>query len=82
MCLSFQGFHSLAANIFETLSSKVASEHFYFWLNALKFFCEAESLLKDECHSQLALSKQISDAGAKYQKGITTLKVCTVTSSS
>lgn len=69
-----QGFHSLAAKIFETLSSKVASEHFYFWLNALKFFCEAESLLKGECDSQLALSKQISDAGAKYQKGITTLK--------
>ncbi|KAJ7390819.1 Integrator complex subunit 7 [Desmophyllum pertusum] len=70
-----QGFHSLAAKIFGNLSSKVASEHFYFWLIALKFFCEAESLLSVSCDSQLALAKQISDACAKYHKGITTLKV-------
>jgi len=69
-----QGFHSLAATIFENLSSKVASEHFYFYLSALKFFCEAESLLSTECDTQLALSRQISDACAKYHKGITTLK--------
>jgi len=69
-----QGFHSLAAKIFENLSSKVASEHFYFYLSALKFFCEAESLLSAECDTQLALSRQISDACAKYHKGITTLK--------
>ena len=54
---------------------QVASEHFYFWLIALKFFCEAESLLNVSCDSQLALDKQISDACAKYHKGITTLKV-------
>ncbi|KAL9954770.1 hypothetical protein ACROYT_G042345 [Oculina patagonica] len=69
-----QGFHSLAAKIFGSLSSKVASEHFYFWLIALKFFCEAESLLSVPCDSQIALAKQISDACAKYHKGITTLK--------
>ena len=54
---------------------QVASEHFYFWLIALKFFCEAESLLSVPCDSQIALAKQISDACAKYHKGITTLKV-------
>ena len=54
---------------------QVASEHFYFWLSALKFFCEAESLLSAECDTQLGLSKQVSDASAKYHKGITTLKV-------
>lgn len=54
---------------------QVASEHFYFWLIALKFFCEAESLLSVSCDSQLALDKQISDACAKYHKGITMLKV-------
>ena len=54
---------------------QVASEHFYFWLIALKFFCEAESLLNISCDSQLALDRQISDACAKYHKGITTLKV-------
>lgn len=54
---------------------QVASEHFYFWLIALKFFCEAESLLSISCDSQLALDKQISDACSKYHKGITTLKV-------
>jgi len=54
---------------------QVASEHFYFWLIALKFFCEAESLLTVSCDSQLALDKQISDTCAKYHKGITTLKV-------
>ena len=56
-------------------SFQVASEHFYFWLIALKFFCEAESLLNISCDSQLALDKQISEACAKYYKGITTLKV-------
>ncbi|RMX39854.1 hypothetical protein pdam_00013450 [Pocillopora damicornis] len=68
------GFHSIAAKIFGNLSSKVASEHFYFWLTALKCFCEAESLLSVPCDSQLMLAKQISEACAKYHKGITTLK--------
>ena len=54
----------------------MASEHFYFWLTALKCFCEAESLLSVPCDSQLMLAKQISEACAKYHKGITTLKVC------
>lgn len=54
---------------------QVASEHFHFWLTALKLFCEAESLLSVECDTQLALSRQICDAIAKYHKGITTLKV-------
>ncbi|XP_022784307.1 integrator complex subunit 7-like [Stylophora pistillata] len=70
------GFHSIAAKIFGNLSSKVASEHFYFWLTALKCFCEAESVLRVSCDSQLMLAKQIAEACAKYHKGITTLKVC------
>ncbi|XP_067029171.1 integrator complex subunit 7-like isoform X1 [Acropora muricata] len=68
------GFHSLAAKMFGNLTSKVASEHFHFWLTALKLFCEAESLLSVKCDTQLALSRQICDAIAKYHKGITTLK--------
>ncbi|XP_068683543.1 integrator complex subunit 7-like isoform X2 [Montipora foliosa] len=68
------GYHSLAAEIFGNLTSKVASEHFHFWLSALKLFCEAESLLSVKCETQLALSRQICNAVAKYHKGITTLK--------
>ena len=64
-------FHPFCFIIFQ-----VASEHFYFWLTALKCFCEAESLLSVPCDSQLMLAKQISEACAKYHKGITTLKVC------
>ncbi|KAK2560871.1 Integrator complex subunit 7 [Acropora cervicornis] len=70
----FRGFHGLAAKMFGKLTSKVASEHFHFWLTALKLFCEAESLLSVKCDTQLALSRQICDAIAKYHKGITTLK--------
>ncbi|XP_077996491.1 integrator complex subunit 7-like [Glandiceps talaboti] len=69
-----QGNHKVAAKLFGSLTTKVASEHFYFWLNSLKFFCEGEECLRDLDYRPAQTIKSIQDSLIHYQRGIATLK--------
>ncbi|XP_020909303.1 integrator complex subunit 7 [Exaiptasia diaphana] len=76
-----QGFHCLASKLFDSLSTKVASEHFYFWLNALKCFCEAESTLNKPFQTNRDLAESIASASSQYYKGLVSLKAAVTPSS-
>jgi integrator complex subunit 7 len=54
----------------------VASEHFYFWLNSLKEFSQAEQCLNGlEDGDYSAAMTAIAEALRSYQKGIASLTV-------
>ncbi|XP_046871357.1 integrator complex subunit 7 [Hypomesus transpacificus] len=71
---SRMGCHEFSSELYQSLRTRVASEHFYFWLNSLKEFSQAEqclSSLKDGDYS--AAMTAIAEALRSYQKGIASL---------
>ncbi|NXQ71873.1 INT7 protein, partial [Quiscalus mexicanus] len=71
---SRMGNHDMARELYQSLLTQVASEHFYFWLNSLKEFSQAEQCLTglQEESSSSALSC-IAEALKSYHKGIASL---------
>ncbi|XP_057626104.1 integrator complex subunit 7 isoform X3 [Chionomys nivalis] len=68
------GNHDMARELYQSLLTQVASEHFYFWLNSLKEFSHAEQCLtglQEESFSS-ALSC-IAESLKFYHKGIASL---------
>ncbi|XP_001366638.1 integrator complex subunit 7 isoform X1 [Monodelphis domestica] len=71
---SRMGNHDMARELYQSLLTQVASEHFYFWLNSLKEFSHAEQCLtglQEEDYSS-ALSC-IAESLKFYHKGIASL---------
>uniref|UniRef100_A0A8C6DCI9 Integrator complex subunit 7 n=1 Tax=Moschus moschiferus TaxID=68415 RepID=A0A8C6DCI9_MOSMO len=71
---SRMGNHDMARELYQSLLTQVASEHFYFWLNSLKEFSQAEQCLtglQEENYSS-ALSC-IAESLKFYHKGIASL---------
>ncbi|KAK9412043.1 integrator complex subunit 7 [Crotalus adamanteus] len=71
---SRMGNHGMAKELYQSLLTQVASEHFYFWLNSLKEFSHAEQCLtglQEEDYSS-ALS-YIAESLKSYHKGIASL---------
>ncbi|XP_074844722.1 integrator complex subunit 7 isoform X2 [Carettochelys insculpta] len=71
---SRMGNHDMARELYHSLLTQVASEHFYFWLNSLKEFSHAELCLTglhEEDYSS-ALSC-IAESLKSYHKGIASL---------
>ncbi|XP_019491002.1 PREDICTED: integrator complex subunit 7 [Hipposideros armiger] len=71
---SRMGNHDMARELYQSLLTQVASEHFYFWLNSLKEFSHAEQCLtglQEENYSS-ALSC-IAECLKFYHKGIASL---------
>ncbi|XP_041332983.1 integrator complex subunit 7 [Pyrgilauda ruficollis] len=71
---SRMGNHDMARELYQSLLTQVASEHFYFWLNSLKEFSHAEQCLAglQEDNYSSALSC-IAEALKSYHKGIASL---------
>ncbi|RMC12421.1 hypothetical protein DUI87_09936 [Hirundo rustica rustica] len=71
---SRMGNHDMARELYQSLLTQVASEHFYFWLNSLKEFSHAEQCLaglqEDSYSSALSC---IAEALKSYHKGIASL---------
>nr|XP_014347762.1 PREDICTED: integrator complex subunit 7 [Latimeria chalumnae] len=69
-----KGNHDIAVELYQSMLTQVASEHFYFWLNSLKEFSQAERCfagLQDDDYSP-ALSC-IEESLKSYHKGIASL---------
>jgi hypothetical protein len=66
----------MARELYQSLLTQVASEHFYFWLNSLKEFSHAEQCLtglqEDSFSSALSC---IAESLKFYHKGIASLTV-------
>ncbi|XP_061211390.1 LOW QUALITY PROTEIN: integrator complex subunit 7-like [Neopsephotus bourkii] len=75
---SRMGNRDMARELYQSLLTQVASEHFYFWLNSLKEFSHAEQCLTglQEDNYSSALSC-IAEALKSYHKGIASLTVST-----
>ncbi|XP_066888213.1 integrator complex subunit 7 isoform X2 [Kogia breviceps] len=71
---SRMGNHDMARELYQSLLTQVASEHFYFWLNSLKEFSHAEQCLTglQEENYCSALSC-IAESLKFYHKGIASL---------
>ncbi|XP_037353468.1 integrator complex subunit 7 [Talpa occidentalis] len=71
---SRMGNHDMARELYQSLLTQVASEHFYFWLNGLKEFSQAEQCLTglQEGKYSSALSC-IAESLKFYHKGIASL---------
>ncbi|XP_008047332.1 integrator complex subunit 7 isoform X1 [Carlito syrichta] len=71
---SRMGNHDMARELYQSLLTQVASEHFYFWLNSLKEFSHAEQcltgLLEENYSSALSC---IAESLKFYHKGIASL---------
>nr|XP_021481835.1 integrator complex subunit 7 isoform X3 [Meriones unguiculatus] len=71
---SRMGNHDMAQELYQSLLTQVASEHFYFWLNSLKEFSHAEQCLtglqEDSFSSALSC---IAESLKCYHKGIASL---------
>ncbi|KAJ6666941.1 hypothetical protein lerEdw1_018943 [Lerista edwardsae] len=71
---SRMGNHGMAKELYQSLLTQVASEHFYFWLNSLKEFSHAEQCLtglqEDDYSSALS---SIAESLRSYHKGIASL---------
>ncbi|KAJ7341105.1 hypothetical protein JRQ81_004842 [Phrynocephalus forsythii] len=71
---SRMGNHGMARELYQSLLTQVASEHFYFWLNSLKEFSHAEQCLaglqEDDHSSTLSC---IATSLKSYHKGIASL---------
>ncbi|KAF7254146.1 Integrator complex subunit 7 [Varanus komodoensis] len=69
-----QGNHGMARELYQSLLTQVASEHFYFWLNSLKEFSHAEQCLtglqEDDYSSALSC---IAESLKSYHRGIASL---------
>lgn len=71
----------MARELYQSLLTQVASEHFYFWLNSLKEFSHAEQCLTElqEENYSSALSC-IAESLKFYHKGIASLTVSALNS--
>ncbi|XP_068198215.1 integrator complex subunit 7 [Antennarius striatus] len=71
---SRMGCHEFSSELYQSLRTRVASEHFYFWLNSLKEFSQAEQYLShvDDGDFSGAMTA-IAEALRSYQKGIASL---------
>ncbi|XP_048840916.1 integrator complex subunit 7 [Brienomyrus brachyistius] len=68
------GCHEFSGELYQSLRTRVASEHFYFWLNALKEFARAEQCLSGlEDGDYSGAMSAIAEALRAYQKGIASL---------
>ncbi|XP_061741745.1 integrator complex subunit 7 isoform X2 [Nerophis ophidion] len=71
---SRMGCHQLSSELYQSLRTRVASEHFYFWLNSLKEFSQAEQCLTHmEDGDYSGAMSAITEALRSYQKGIASL---------
>lgn len=71
-----QGCHDFSSELYQSLRTRVASEHFYFWLNSLKEFSQAEQCLSRVADGDYSgAMSAIADALRSYQKGIASLTV-------
>ncbi|KAL4630563.1 integrator complex subunit 7 [Arapaima gigas] len=71
---SRMGCHQLSSELYQSLRTRVASEHFYFWLNSLKEFSQAEQCLSGLADGDYSGTMgAIADALRSYQKGIASL---------
>uniref|UniRef100_A0A8C7HRK0 Integrator complex subunit 7 n=1 Tax=Oncorhynchus kisutch TaxID=8019 RepID=A0A8C7HRK0_ONCKI len=68
------GCHEFSSELYQSLRTRVASEHFYFWLNSLKEFSQAEQCLNGlEDGDYSAAMTAIAEALRSYQKGFASL---------
>uniref|UniRef100_A0A8C2ZUY9 Integrator complex subunit 7 n=1 Tax=Cyclopterus lumpus TaxID=8103 RepID=A0A8C2ZUY9_CYCLU len=71
---SRMGCHEFSSELYQSLRTRVASEHFYFWLNSLKEFSQAEQCLSPvEDGNYSGAMSAIAEALRSYQKGIASL---------
>uniref|UniRef100_A0A8C8DY16 Integrator complex subunit 7 n=1 Tax=Oryzias sinensis TaxID=183150 RepID=A0A8C8DY16_9TELE len=71
---SRMGCHEFSSELYQCLRTRVASEHFYFWLNSLKDFSQAEQCLTHvEDGDYSGAMSAIAEALRSYQKGIASL---------
>ncbi|XP_066562651.1 integrator complex subunit 7 [Amia ocellicauda] len=71
---SRMGCHEISSELYQSLRTRVASEHFYFWLNSLKEFSQAEQCLSGlEDGDYSGTMTAIAEALKSYQKGIASL---------
>ncbi|XP_017311439.1 integrator complex subunit 7 isoform X2 [Ictalurus punctatus] len=71
---SRMGCHEFSSELYQSLRTRVASEHFYFWLNALMEFSQAEHCLTSLADGDYSGAiSAITDALKSYQKGFTSL---------
>uniref|UniRef100_A0AAQ4R346 Integrator complex subunit 7 n=1 Tax=Gasterosteus aculeatus aculeatus TaxID=481459 RepID=A0AAQ4R346_GASAC len=71
---SRMGCHEFSSELYQCLRTRVASEHFYFWLNSLKEFSQAEQCLSSvEDGDYSGALGAIAEALRSYQKGIASL---------
>ena len=69
------GHHNVAAILFQDLATKVSTGNFFFWLSALSYCSQAESILHDEATTSIThFIRKITYAGVHYQKAISSLK--------
>jgi len=74
--MNVQGCHDFSSELYQSLRTRVASEHFYFWLNSLKEFSQAEQCLSPvEDGNYSGAMSAIAEALRSYQKGIASLTV-------
>ncbi|XP_017551146.1 integrator complex subunit 7 [Pygocentrus nattereri] len=71
---SRMGCHELSSELYQSLRTRVASEHFYFWLNSLMEFSQAERCLSGlEDGDYSGAMGAITEALKSYQKGFASL---------
>ncbi|XP_048107303.1 LOW QUALITY PROTEIN: integrator complex subunit 7 [Alosa alosa] len=71
---SRMGCHSFSSELYQSLRTRVASEHLYFWLSSLQDFSQAEQCLSDlQDGDYSAATTAIAEALRSYQKGIASL---------
>uniref|UniRef100_A0A3P8YDD6 Integrator complex subunit 7 n=1 Tax=Esox lucius TaxID=8010 RepID=A0A3P8YDD6_ESOLU len=71
---SRMGCHEFSSELYQSLRTRVASEHFYFWLNSLKEFSQAEQCLSGLNDGDYSVAMTaIAEALRSYQKGIASL---------
>uniref|UniRef100_W5LR13 Integrator complex subunit 7 n=1 Tax=Astyanax mexicanus TaxID=7994 RepID=W5LR13_ASTMX len=71
---SRMGCHELSSELYQSLRTRVASEHFYFWLNSLMEFSQAERcLIGLEDGDYSGAMGAITEALKSYQKGFASL---------
>ncbi|XP_063079840.1 integrator complex subunit 7 [Engraulis encrasicolus] len=71
---SRMGCHAFSSELYQSLRTRVASEHLYFWLSGLEEFSQAEHFLSELRDGEYsAATTAIAEALRAYQKGIASL---------
>ncbi|KAG1652194.1 Integrator complex subunit 7 [Nymphon striatum] len=70
------GHHSVASKLFSDLTTKVCSEHHYFWLVSLAELCKAETFLHNGA-DESSFMDMLNFSIMHYMKGISALKAAT-----